>query len=396
MKTALLPEVAPAVCEAAFLETIMRQHAPGREVAVRSVRARPLDSSASILANLTASHGGRQIGLFGLEVEMQADGSPWHTRQLVLKIKPSGREISQMLTGLATACGGPLADVYPAFELQTGFAATHYQELAVYGETRGHSPAASALPLLPVIWATHADETSQTYYVLMENLQGTELLNSVLQPASWTDAHLRAALSQLAGWHARHLGPPAPAPEPLEVRPSRAYMTALLPLWDALLHNAATHCPDLYTPARVRQQAALIQQIPTYWQTLENLPKTLIHNDLNPRNTCFKRQADGNLQFVAYDWELATYHVPHYDVVELLTFVLGPERAHLRPVYQAHYRQALHGLTGNYSNQMEFEEVYQLATYDFILHRLGLYMMAHSLSPYPYLPRVVEACFAGL
>jgi aminoglycoside phosphotransferase (APT) family kinase protein len=396
MKTALLPEVAPAVCDAAFLEYIMRQHSPGREVAVRNVRARPLDSSASILANLTASHGGRQVGLFGLAVEMRADGGPWETRQLVLKIKPSGREISQMLTSLATACGGPLAEVYPAFELQTGFAATHHQELSVYGETRDQHRGVQPLPLLPTIWATHADPASETYYVLMENLEGTELLNSVLAPESWTDAHLRAALSQLAAWHAHHLGTSAPLSEPRDARPSRAYMTDLTPLWEALLHNAATHCPDLYTPARVRQQAALIQQIPAYWQALEQQPKTLIHNDLNPRNTCFKRRADGSLQLVAYDWELATYHVPHYDVVELLTFVLGPERAHLYPVYLAHYRQALHEQTGLYASQAEFDEVYHLASHDFSLHRLGMYLMAHSLSPYPFLPRVVEGYFAGL
>ncbi|WP_375419558.1 phosphotransferase, partial [uncultured Hymenobacter sp.] len=400
MKTNLLSDAAPAVCSAAFLEEIMHRHAPEREVRVRAVRPAPLDSSASILANLSVGQAGRPLGLFGLSVELRTAGGPWHWQPLVLKIKPPGREVSQLLTALATAHGGPLVQVYPPFELQTGFAATHHRELAVYAEAAARRPAAAGpLPLLPTVWATHADEATETYYVLLENLQGAELLNSVREPTRWTDAHLRAALTQLAAWHAWHLWPEAAGPlrvpavptppagakaaPAAEIRPGRAYMQALTPLWEALLRHAATHCPALYPAPRVRRLEAITKQIPAYWRTLEAQPKTLIHNDLNPRNACFKRCPDGNLQFVAYDWELATYHVPHYDVMELLTFVLGPERAPQLPAYLAHYRQALHELTGLYPSQAEFDEVARLAAYDFGLHRLGLYLMAHAVSPYP-------------
>jgi hypothetical protein len=290
-----------------------------------------------------------------------------------------------MLGSLAQACGEPLATVYPAFAARTGFHYTHHRELAAY-----QLPAAG---LMPTIWGVYADEAQEAYCVLMEYLEDVSLLNSVMTPGAWTDAHIRAALTQLAGWHAHHLT--TTPPQDCDDQPSRAHMQALAPLWEALLANAAAHHPALYPAARVCTLRAAIAQIPTYWAALEKMPRTLIHNDLNPRNTCFKTGPDGPL-LCAYDWELATWHVPQYDVVELLSFVLAEDRYHLRLGYLEHYRQALHALTGRYADAEAFLFGAGYAALDFGLHRLGMYLMAHSVSPYPYLPRVVDSYFDTL
>ena len=90
--------------------------------------------------------------------------------------------------------------------------------------------------------------------------------------------------------------------------PSANFMQQLGPLWSALLGNAAAHCPALYSPARVAQLRQAIAYIPAYWQRLAQHPKTLVHNDLNPRNTCFKRDADGRLApLTTGNWPLTTY-----------------------------------------------------------------------------------------
>ena len=111
--------------------------------------------------------------------------------------------------------------------------------------------------------------------------------------------------------------------------------------------------------------AQAIRATPANWATLQSLPKTLVHNKLNPRNTCFWPGPDGQPQLVAYDWELATYHVPQYDVVELLAFVLGPDRYHLRADYFEYYRQKLHAHTGRFADQAAFAEGTRLATLEF-------------------------------
>ncbi|MBJ6145532.1 phosphotransferase [Hymenobacter sp. BT559] len=370
-----------------FLQALLRQHAPTQAAEVRAVRPRALDSSTSILSSLTAGRTAQPIGLFGLDVELREAGQPWRTERLVLKAKPHARAICQMITGLAQACGGAVAEVYPAFEYLTGFGATHRRELAVYA-----APPSPAATLLPRVWATHADPATDTYLVVLEDLSERELLNSVLAPAHWTDTHLRAALRQLAAWHAHHLVPSgAAAPEA-----APATWPQLAPLWEALLDHAGRHFPEQYSAARRQQLGQAIREVPGNWATLGTLPKTLIHNDLNPRNTCFRPGADGQPQLVAYDWELATYHLPQYDAVELLCFVLGPDRYHLRAEYLDYYRQQLHACTGRFADEAAFAEGTRLATLEFGLHRLGLYLLPHALSPYPFLPRVIESFFAAM
>jgi hypothetical protein len=223
------------------------------------------------------------------------------------------------------------------------------------------------------------------------------LLDSVMQPESWTDAHLRVALAQLAAWHAGHLNAPAQLPAlPGGECAGAPYLLKHTPLWKSLLHSATTHFPELYTPARVGHLRQALAHLPQYAAVLAAEPHTLIHNDLNPRNTCFRRTSTGQLQFCAYDWELATYHVPHYDVAELLCFVLDTDRYALRSTYLEYYRQQLHQLTGRYADAQAFTRTFGVAALNFGLHRLGMYLMAHAVSPYPFLPRVVNSFFDTL
>ncbi|TYZ07419.1 aminoglycoside phosphotransferase family protein [Hymenobacter lutimineralis] len=368
----------------AYLERLLRTTLPSAQVL--AVEPFALDNSASILAVLTAGQSERPIGHYGLRVRYSSPAGE-QTENLVLKLKPPGAEISAMLQSLATACGGELGAVYPAHMLQTGFANTHHRELTVYAQPQAG--------LMPRIRGLHQDEATGVYAILMEHLgEDLQLMNSVMHPEQWTDAHLRAALSQLAEWHAGHLLP-AGAPPPWADAPTLDYMLAQRPLWQALLNNAASHLPELYLSSRTAQLQAALDALPAYWPELAAAPHTLVHNDLNPRNTCF-RQTDEGLQLCAYDWELATYHVPVYDVVELLCFVLTPERYAQRLDYLEFYRQQLHARTQQFADADHFRRITGLAAFDFGLHRLGMYLMAHTVSPYPFLPRVVDSYFDTL
>lgn len=377
----------PDYLSPAFVEQMMRQYAPEKNIRVTDCRPLAIDSSASILAALTAGSSEKTIGHFGLAVSFESAGER-QTRQLVMKIKPHGSEIVAMTAMLAQACGGLLAGVYPTYKAFSGFQHTHERELAIYGNFSSD--------LFPEIFGIQADPEHGTYLILMEYLDDVALLNSVMVPEQWTDHHIRLAISQIAIWHAEHLNGTLPGnPASWNDMPSTALMTELTPLWEGLLQNAAEKFPDLYYPVRVAWLREAIQAIPDYWPELDRMPRTLIHNDLNPRNTCFKTVGDA-LAFCVYDWELATYHVPQYDVVELLCFVLDANRYALRLDYMEFYRATLYQLTGRYADKQSFRRGFELAALDFGLHRLGMYVMAHSVSPYPFLPRVVHSYFDTL
>ncbi|OIN56623.1 aminoglycoside phosphotransferase family protein [Arsenicibacter rosenii] len=366
----------------AFIETLMQQRMPEQRIRVQHCEPLPIDNSASILVTLTAGISDKLIGHFAFRVHFTVDGQP-RSRKMVMKIKPNGDKIAGMLTGLAQLSGEPLASTYPPFQAWTGFQHTHMRETLVYRHLTS--------PILPAIFGVHIDPVNDLYIILMEYLDEVTLMNSTMTPDRWTDTHIRTALTQLAAWHASYLRQPLPFADAFwSDAPSAAYMLRLRPLWQALFNQAVSRFPDLYPAGEAGLLQQAIDHLPAYWGELEQVPKTFIHNDLNPRNTCFKETANG-LQFCVYDWELATYHIPQYDVAEFLCFVLDTDRYALRQTYLEFYRGQLHALTGTHGDPATFRRHFALAALDFGLHRLGLYMMAHSVSPYPFLPRVVAS-----
>jgi hypothetical protein len=185
--------------------------------------------------------------------------------------------------------------VYEGFKSLTGFQHTHLREQEIYSKL---SPS-----FTPEIFGLYTNHETNVYIILMEYLHDVELLNSVMAVEKWNNEHIQTALTQMARWHSSMLDTSANLDINLwDDAPSLQYMTRLLPLWQALLNNAAEKCPELYHASRVHTMQAAINNIPGHWQQLQRLSKTLVHNDLNPRNSCFKT-GNGQLQFCLYDWE---------------------------------------------------------------------------------------------
>jgi hypothetical protein len=368
----------------AFIQEMMSSFSPGKEIIVTGVSLIEVDNSASILAVLTSAQTEKQIGHFGLRVVFSEHGKV-QTREMVMKVKPHGDEIVNMLASLATLCEGELSNTYPHYKSLTGFQFTHVREQEIYRKL--------APSFTPEIFGLYSNAETGIYIILMEYLKDVDLLNTVMHPNKWSEEHIKNALAEMAKWHAKMLNSFAD----LDITmwpdaPSLDYMTKLTPLWSALLNNAATKFPDLYTLPRVTRLQSAISDIPVYWKELELLPKTLIHNDFNPRNSCFKT-INGQMKLCLYDWELATFHIPQYDVAEFLCFVLDEDRYDKRTEFIEYYRKQLNGLNSQFNNKEKFLKEFYFATVDFGIHRLGMYMMAHSVAPYPYLPRVVNSFF---
>ncbi|MBC8109470.1 MAG: phosphotransferase, partial [Verrucomicrobia bacterium] len=307
-----------------FVEKLMQNFAPKSVFLVQSVEVFEIDNSASILVTLASGNSTKQIGHFGLAVAYTENGMP-KEQKMVMKVKPHSTEITTMLNALAQACGGTLAEIYPAYQHLTGFHHTHQREQEIYKN----------LPstLTPLIFGTYSDTEQDIYLILMEYLENVELLNAVMNPDSFSDLHIKTVLQQMANWHAKNLQENLPLDKNFWTDcPSESYMQQLIPLWKALLQNVSQHFPQLYSLERTHLLEKAISYIPDYWKVLEKIPKTLIHNDLNPRNICFKIH-DGQLNLCTYDWELATFHIPQYEIVEFLCFVLDENRYHLRKTY---------------------------------------------------------------
>jgi aminoglycoside phosphotransferase (APT) family kinase protein len=133
-----------------------------------------------------------------------------------------------------------------------------------------------------------------------------------------------------------------------------------------------------------------VRAVPEWRGALDSHPRTLIHNDFNPRNIALRRDA-GRLRLVAYDWELATVGVPQRDLAEFLCFVL-PEDVSLARVTAAvdAHRGQLERLSGTPLDAGRWRAGFMDALSEVLVARLAFYALIDHVRPQPFLPRVVR------
>ena len=121
------------------------------------------------------------------------------------------------------------------------------------------------------------------------------------------------------------------------------------------------------------------------------MPRTLIHNDFNPRNIALRRDS-GGLRLCAFDWELATIGAPQRDLAEFLSFVLPPYAAREAVVrWVEWYRALLAAESGVAFPRTEWELGFRAALCELLVDRLSFYAMVDRVRPQRFLPRVVRS-----
>ncbi|GAA2637743.1 phosphotransferase [Actinomadura fulvescens] len=337
---------------------------------------------SSLVTELTARGERRKtVGVLPLRVTwVRRHGEDPKQTEVVVKAKPLDREVIIEAAKLASLCGGRLAEVYPRWRDWTGFRGLHTREPAIY---RSSVPALRAV--LPTTYGTYEDPGREAYVIAMERLGPNVILKDAGDaPGRWRGAHIAAAVRGIAGVHAAWLGREAElrAEEWLGDVRTAERMTVMRELWEALLDHGAAEHPEVLDEAGARRLRRIIAEIPAWWSRLEAMPRTLVHGDFNPRNVAL-RAAD--LSLVAYDWELATLHVPQRDLAEFLAFVLPADVA--EPDVTAFvdlHRDTL----GAGIDPATWRAGYRLALWDFAVTRLLLYLMVHTHRALPFLGRL--------
>ncbi|WP_067460160.1 phosphotransferase [Actinomadura macra] len=373
--------------DAPLLETLLADGLDVPELKVREVTVLPTDDAPSgLLTEIAARGESRKLtGLFPLRVGYTGRDGAGGTLDLVAKVKPLDDEVIIEAAKLAALSGGALADLYATWRDWTGFKDVHTREPALY---RSGDPALARV--LPAVYGVHVDPAREAYVILMERLgPDVILMDAADRPGLWRGEHVRAAVRGIAGVHAAWLGR---EDELIGLGwlgrvQSAERMAAMAGLWTAMAeHNAAEH-PHWITPDVLRRLRRIIGSAGDWWARLERLPRTLVHNDFNPRNIAL-READ--LSLVAYDWELATLHVPQRDLAELLAYVLPADagETEVSDLLDLH-RAALRDRGAAAPGRDSWREGYRLALWDFSITRLQLYLMAHTHRELPFLEHLV-------
>jgi hydroxymethylglutaryl-CoA reductase (NADPH) len=376
----------PGDLDRPLLEPMLAETLGADGLRITSVES--LDDEAlgsSIISELSALGERRKLlGLHPLRVTYAADNGRARSLDLVAKVKPLDEELIVETGKVASLAGPRVSEAWRRFGRWAGFAGTHVRELAIY-----RRPEPDLRAVLPKVYGVHEDQRREAYVIVMERLgEDVALLDSVDEPERWTSAHIDRALRGIATVHAVWLGRERELLGAGWLGPvvSARRMANMRELWLALVaHNAAEH-PTLIDPAT----RAVIEELAAdggyWWAELERMPRTLIHNDFNPRNIALRR--DGRL--VAYDWELATVGVPQRDLAELLAFVLPPSvDAGAVDHHLEVHRESLAAATSTVIDRGRWRRGYELALRDLLTRRLQLYLLAHTQRDYPFLDRVV-------
>jgi len=374
-----------APMSAAAFTFLLRRRWRRPALEVTSAMLEPFASANGVLNEISSIRLGGHVGLTRYRLCVRRPGSrrPLDLAVLV-KTKAPDLAMQRITVDLAALCDERLAALFERFQGDLGLTRSHQRELALYeiadARLRRHTPRC---------YGTLSDEAQQTWSVVLEYVDGAQ--REIGQRIDWTEAAVEAAVRGAAAIHAIWYGRqdalramPWLAPEP-----SLARMREMEPLWRALHDYAARWFREWGGDELHVLHGELIDTLGDWWAQLEALPRTLVHNDFNPRNLTLRRAATG-LRLCAFDWELAGIGVPQHDFAELLCFVgAGLDAVRLAQLLGLH-RQCLERESGCEIDASQWHAGFRLSLQHLLVNRLPMYALIHRFRPQSFLPQVVR------
>lgn len=358
---------------------------PDSPVIVDAISQKYQSKGSSIITELTSQKSNKLLGHFPFVLKT-VDGQK---QEVMVKIKPLDEEVIIMLNSMAAMCDTRLAQAFNHFRHQIGFKGCHIKELAVMSQldTRFSKHA-------PKVYGVIEDAEREAYVIVEEHLQEVELLDTADDTHEWTKAHLEAAIKGIAEVHSIWYGKEDELKQQrwMVDYPTAQGMEEKLRLWELLGVHAREEFPEWFSEEDLEAFREIVHNIKDWWPVIEAMPRTLIHNDFNPRNIAFKRDEQDELVLCAYDWELATLHLPQHDLAELLGFTLfDPIERDEVDYYLELHRTELEKHTGQQIDRIMWRQGYILSLMDLLVNRLPMYMMAHTFRHYEFMERVYRA-----
>ncbi len=373
-----------------FFQRAMQNNVHTFGLELDSVQALTLEQTgSSIITELTAHKVNKLLGHFPFQLTF-ADSKL--VKKVMVKVKPLDDEVILMFNSMAAMCDARLAHAYNEFKNALGFKACHQRELVVMSQTDERF-----VKYAPLTYHTWQDESREAYVLVQELMEDMELMDSADDTSGWTKQHLQAAITGIAEVHSIWYGKEAQLLNKpwLKDAPNRENMLAKTRLWEMLGAHSVEEFPEWFSEQDGQRFRDRLYSLTDWYAEIDAMPKTLIHNDFTPRNIAFRR-IDGQLRLCAYDWELATVHLPQHDLAELLVFTLQPDF----DLNDLEYYIELHRLElAKYSEQVidaqQWRRGFTLALWDIVVNRMPMYNMAHTFRHYKFMDRV-QATFRRL
>ncbi|MES2179652.1 MAG: thioester reductase domain-containing protein [Gemmatimonadota bacterium] len=365
-------------------QSLQRRH-DDASLRITGITLTPLGGEDSIISEITSWREGAAIGLFRGEVALSSRRGAV-TARAVVKIKPPDARVIEVAECVAALASADLGREFARCSDAHGLTRGDVRELALYRDTdhrmRAHTP--------ELLAGSHDRETGRVTLVL-EEIPSTALFDARAESVAWDSASLRTAIEGAAQIHPIWYGRAtdlAAQPWLAPVR-SRERLQSMAPFWRASADHALTHAPAWRNAFVARAHTRLLDAMPGWADALTALPRTLIHNDFNPRNVAIRHERKPRL--CVFDWELATLGLPQRDLAELLCWTLSADASRADvAVWVERSREQLGAACGTRIDPVEWETGFRAALCELLVDRLAMYAMIDRFRPQPFLPRIVR------
>lgn len=348
------------------------------------VRIDENESASSLITEMTSRKLKKTVGLFPYHV-IYTSTQRQESQTIMVKIKPTSDEVVDALNQIASMCGEELATEFNEHKYEVGLAGIDRRELAVFRQTDQRF-----IKNAPKLYGIYEDIKRESYVLLIEYLTDMVLMDSANDVSGWTDLHIKTALTGIAECHAIWFDREEALKncDWLGDYPTATGRIKLTHLYTMLNSYSLHEHPDIIGVKQSERYISILEKMTTWWPKIEDMKKTLIHNDFNPRNIAFRKTTDG-LHLCAYDWELATLHIPQVDVVELLSYILVDNVTKPRVCeFVDFHRKQLEKQTGQSIDKTIWWEGFRYAVWEFFIARISLYLLTHAFRNHEYLDRV--------
>jgi hydroxymethylglutaryl-CoA reductase (NADPH) len=329
-----------------------------------------------IITNITRKISNKLIGFIPLHLQL-SNGSD---ERILIKSKALDTEVIKGLHLISASIDTALADLIKLHQKQLEYNQCHLKETVIYEHLQQ-----AGFVAMPKFLGKYI-HTQREIHLLIQEWIKTEhiaLSNSENHPENWTDDWIQVSLSSIQTAHKVLETLPQSRPDLFnEFKPWHS-----LNLYGKLMNILIEECADI-------DHIEALQDINASLLTLESdqaavrWPKSLIHNDFNPRNVLMRNSGMPCI----YDWELAMIDFPQRDIIEFLSFVLPEDfSAQSLMLYLKEHYQEIVQRKGP-GHELGFEEYLQateMAIKTYICCRVSFYEVSGIVAKYDFSPRIL-------
>jgi thioester reductase-like protein len=395
--TGFLPETATSTGKAArdinsvldehFFSALAHKVFRNPDSRLANIERLPTPTDSSIITDLASWKFGKPSGLFRYLLKDETA----HTCEVFIKVKPDDKAVLDVAATVAGLSVRGLDTLFATFKHQTGLAGCHKRELAVYRQRDPRFVRHSPSPYLLV-----DNDVDQRWIIALEAIERPIFMDARATARRWPSEHIICCINGLAELHSIWFGRESALMQQIPQcnALSADDMENAKPLWFDISRHADSFVTTATGETLEAVRNEIIDSVHKWWSAIEQLDRTLIHNDFNPRNMALVDR-QGEPALCAFDWELATLGIPQRDLAEFLCFVLPPDHEKSESMqYIEHHRRMLERASGSAIEPDAWIHGFQLALFDLVISRIPMYTLVHRIRPQHFLRRMTQTWHA--